>query len=244
MAILEAIAGVAGGVLDKIFGDDQAKEQAKLQKQFAQHGIRWKVNDAKKAGIHPLYALGANTVSYQPVSVGTDFASMGQNLGRAIDAGRTGVEKGDAFERTAQALTLQKMGLENDLLASQLRTVNQPGHPPTRPGGGATASLASMTGGGGGININVNPSNTPAEDAEAQYGEIGGEIIGGSNFLDDYLRTHIPRAMETGHVTQPVIDAIKQWAVETGNKIYAAPRRSYTPYKAPPRKGRAYTFVP
>lgn len=244
MAIGEAILGAAGGIADAIFGNDNAKEQMRMQKVFAKNAIRWKVEDAASAGIHPLYALGANTATYQPVSVGTDLASIGSNIGRALDVDRTGAEKGQAFDNSVRALTLQKMGLENDLLASQLRTVNQAGHPPTRPGGGVTASPASMTGGGGGININVNPSNTPAQDAENQYGEIGGEIIGGSNFLDDYLRTHLPSAMKSGHITKPINDAIKQWAVETGNKIYATPRRHYEPYKAPPSKARSYTFVP
>lgn len=54
------------------------------QKEFAQMGIRWKVADAKAAGIHPLYALGANTVSFSPsyIEGGTDNAlsRMGQNL--------------------------------------------------------------------------------------------------------------------------------------------------------------------
>lgn len=36
------------------------------QKEFAQHGIRWKVEDAKAAGLHPLHAIGASTASYSP----------------------------------------------------------------------------------------------------------------------------------------------------------------------------------
>lgn len=244
MSILGAIGGLVGSLIDGNKAEKAAEKQAQLQREFAQNGIRWKVADAAAAGIHPLYALGANTVSYSPVSVGTDFASVGQNLGRAIDAGRTGVEKGNAFEKTVQALTIQKMGLENDLLASNLRTINQPGHPPTRPGGGTTASPATMSSGGGGININVNPANTPAEAAEAQYGEIGGEIVGGSNFLDDVLRTHLPAAAKTGHITQDLNDMIKRWAVETGNKIYAAPKRQYKPFTAPKSSARRYTFVP
>lgn len=35
----------------------------KLQREFAQQGIQWKVQDAKHAGIHPLAALGAVTPS-------------------------------------------------------------------------------------------------------------------------------------------------------------------------------------
>lgn len=38
-----------------------AKHQMGQNKEFAQKGIRWKVADAKAAGIHPLYAMGAST---------------------------------------------------------------------------------------------------------------------------------------------------------------------------------------
>lgn len=38
------------------------------QKEFAQNSIQWKTQDAKNAGIHPLYALGNNASSYTPSS--------------------------------------------------------------------------------------------------------------------------------------------------------------------------------
>lgn len=38
------------------------------QKEFAQNSIQWKTQDAKNAGIHPLYALGNNATSYTPSS--------------------------------------------------------------------------------------------------------------------------------------------------------------------------------
>lgn len=197
--MLGEILGGIGGIVSSIFGNSkaekQAEKQAQLQKEFAQNAVQWKVADATKAGIHPLYALGANTTSYQPISVGTstpDFAGIGQNLGRAIDASRDSNERQDGFDRTVRALQLQKMGLENDLLASQLRVVNQPGHPPGQaparliPGQGSTPQVMSNPA----LTINVNPKNTKAEDAEAQYGEIGGELIGLPSLIDDVLTTY------------------------------------------------------
>ena len=56
-----------GSVVSGLFGKSEADKNIKYQKQFAQHGIRWKVEDAKAAGLHPLYALGANTHSFTPV---------------------------------------------------------------------------------------------------------------------------------------------------------------------------------
>lgn len=71
-----------------------------LQREFAQNGIRWRVEDAKAAGLHPLAALGASGASFSPVTQvgdtyfpGRDIAEMGQNIGRAMDAGMTEEEK-------------------------------------------------------------------------------------------------------------------------------------------------------
>lgn len=132
--MLGPILGAVGGIASAILGDKQAKRQEANQREFAQQGIRWKVADAKAAGIHPLYALGANTATYSPVTVGTDLASVGQNLGRAMDATRTGTERIDAYSKTVQELQLKRMGLENELLASQIANIRQAGGNPPFPG--------------------------------------------------------------------------------------------------------------
>lgn len=140
----EAISAV-GNIASGIFGASAAKKAAEVQyrqqKEFAQNGIQWKVADAKEAGIHPLYALGANTVSYAPVSVGNTnpaagLAEAGQNIGRAIDATRPAAARLDAYTQTAQQLSLTRMGLENELLASQIATTRQNGATPPMPTAG------------------------------------------------------------------------------------------------------------
>lgn len=135
--VAAALGSVAGGLIGAKSANSQANKNIKLQKEFAKTGIRWKVEDAKKAGIHPLYALGANTHSFSPVNVGdggaAHFAQAGQDIGRAIDATRTDPERVGAYTKTVQQLSLQRMGLENQILASQLAKVRQAGQPPARP---------------------------------------------------------------------------------------------------------------
>lgn len=91
------IAGAAIGAGSSLLGGaieaDQARSisnrQMDLQKEFAQYGIQWKVADAKAAGIHPLAALGANTVSYSPISVGTSdygLRDAGQHFSKMVTA--------------------------------------------------------------------------------------------------------------------------------------------------------------
>lgn len=115
-----------------------ADEDRKMQEKFAKNGIQWKVADAEKAGVHPLFALGASTSQYSPVGVGdagTHLAQTGQDVGRAIDATSPKSQRLDAYTQAVQKLTLDKMGLENQLLASKIATINQPGSPANAPGG-------------------------------------------------------------------------------------------------------------
>lgn len=131
--LISAGASLLGGVLgNKQAQETQARQEA-LQREFAQNGIQWKVEDAKKAGIHPLYALGASTSSYAPISVGSPLpqamSQAGQDLSRAINATRSPGAQQDAFMATTQKLQLENMGLQNQLLASQIRKINQTSTP-------------------------------------------------------------------------------------------------------------------
>lgn len=112
-----------------------------MQKQFAQQGIRWKVEDAKAAGIHPLYALGAQTTSFQPSSVGSSglpdaISRSGQNIQRAIDSTRTNVERQDAITKaTLSNMEAEREGkwIENQIgkleLQKRIREQNSPPMP-------------------------------------------------------------------------------------------------------------------
>lgn len=114
-ALLAAAAPIVGGIIDAFSGNAAAEKNAAAQKEFAQHGVSWKVEDAKRAGVHPLYALGAQTHSFAPSYVGTDFQSAGQDVSRAITATQ------DQAGRTAVgALALERAHLENDLLRAQI----------------------------------------------------------------------------------------------------------------------------
>lgn len=112
--------GIVSGAFSALGGLAQARSQRKAQqreyehqKEFAQNGIRWRVEDAKAAGIHPLYAIGANTPTYSPqAAVGTDYglSSAGQNISRAIEAGQTRAERAHAQE-VQDAISGAQVGL-------------------------------------------------------------------------------------------------------------------------------------
>lgn len=97
-ALISGGAALAGGALKAITGKQAGDREYERQKEFAQNGIRWRVEDAKAAGIHPIFAIGANTSTYSPqAAVGTDYglSDMGQNIGRAIEAKQTAAERNE-----------------------------------------------------------------------------------------------------------------------------------------------------
>lgn len=137
-ALISAGASLLGGLLGKKSQEKAAAKGYAQQKEFAQHGIRWRVADAQAAGIHPLAALGVPLQQVSPIAVGdtmgSAFASAGQDIGRAIDAKRTAGERVDAVTKTMRDLQLQRMGLENELLAAKIAVTRQAGQPPAMPG--------------------------------------------------------------------------------------------------------------
>lgn len=95
-AVIAAGASLAGGAIKAITGKQARDREYERQKEFAENGIRWKVEDAKAAGIHPIYAIGANTATYSPqAAVGDDFgiSEAGQNIARSIEAKQTAEER-------------------------------------------------------------------------------------------------------------------------------------------------------
>ena len=126
-----------------------AREE-RLQKEFAQSGIQWRAADARAAGIHPAAAMGAQTQSFgssvgtptmgttgaapfSGSSMGAGIAAAGQDIGRALSATRSEDQRADAYTKTVQDLTIQKMGMENAILASSLSKINQAGGNPPMP---------------------------------------------------------------------------------------------------------------
>lgn len=200
MSILGAIGGVAGSLLSGLFSKNNADKQAALQKQFAQSGIQWKVADAKKAGVHPLAALGAQTTSYAPSTVGVpDFGASGQALGNAIH--RTA----DPHTRAATDLALTRAGLENDLLRAQINAIRAtrppsspamplntntaiPGQPATELGPAPEHTHLRTESSPG--YITIDPRNSDAQKYEDRYGDAAQEIYGLRNWFADQVYSY------------------------------------------------------
>lgn len=147
--------GMVGSALGGYFGYKGQKKQIasqeainqrnlQMQREFAQKGVQWKVADAKEAGISPLAALGAQTHSFAPLSVGSSsgmqdmalgnaISDMGQNMSRALMATATHEERKRQILQTKN-LQLKNAKLEQDIAmgqqANSFARTSTPGNPP------------------------------------------------------------------------------------------------------------------
>lgn len=107
------ISGI-GSALGGLFGHDSAEDNIKYQKQFAQRGIRWRVADAKAAGLHPLAAIGAQASSFSP-----PFTDTGGAISDAVNKAVSGFVKPDELDTQIKESTVKKLDAETDFVKQQ-----------------------------------------------------------------------------------------------------------------------------
>lgn len=149
-SLLSAGANLIGGLLGNKKAEDvkdanfaMSAADRQLQEDFAKQGIRWRVEDARAAGISPLAAMGANLSSPSPTAIGLQhdnslgdaIGRAGQDLSRAFDSTRTQKER----DSTLYNLQLDRARLQNEFLRSQIAAskvaiTKQAGGNPAFPG--------------------------------------------------------------------------------------------------------------
>lgn len=181
---LEGMTGMFSS-LDRQKANEAANEQAMamrreeiaLQKEFAKNGIRWRVEDAKRAGLSPLAALGAAGASYggATATIMPDHSSaeisdrMGQNISRAMQTTRTPYEQEMAKLSLSNAQAdLDGKVIDNQIRASQLRNLNQ-GQSPGIPSAGGTGEMIK----GQRQAVNVTPSEVIASESQGSPVQAG-----------------------------------------------------------------------
>lgn len=130
--LISPVTDLIGGTLNRKETRNANNKNNDLQRDFAQNSVRWKVEDAKRAGIHPIYALGAPTMSANPsyvgdTSLGQSISNAGQNISSSINKTRTSDERTSSV---MEQLQIERGGLENELLRSQIARINQTSNPP------------------------------------------------------------------------------------------------------------------
>lgn len=229
MSIFTAIGSLVGG----LFGNQSAKkreqEARRWQEQMDNSKLQRMTADAKKAGIHPIAALGHSLSSPAPTVIGREsYSDMGQNVGRALDAVTTGNAKLDDFTRTSQALQLERMQLENAVIRGQLvnsavRTVQQPGNPPVfadrdLPRGRNEDGESRATVNVGPLVLEQHPDYSDADVAQRRYGESA-----------DWIEGPLNRAADMKWNYQNAVEAlINRLKYGTSKRLSRGPRGAYS----------------
>lgn len=201
--MLEALLSTGAGLLQSFFGRNERDQERAAQREAAQNSVQWRVADAKKAGIHPLAALGMQPISLAPVNVGGDpsWADMGQDLGRAVAAGSTVNQRVDQMSRSIVSAQLEGLNLDNDIKRAELasrvrRNLLGAGVPPVVPEVGPNTARGADIGGQtlplpGGKEIKSGRTAT-SEEIERQYGDVAQSIYGIGRMVDDSANNAFP----------------------------------------------------
>lgn len=133
--VTSSLISTGGSLLGGLFGGKKApKFQVQLndsltaQRMTANRAWDDVMHNAKKYKIHPLAALGANVQASAPVfqaGGGDTSPSMGQNIVNSLASGASQYFMGKANEEMNK-LALERAGLENELLRSQITSINNP----------------------------------------------------------------------------------------------------------------------
>lgn len=83
---------------------------AATQREFAQHGLQWRVADAVAAGVHPLYAVGASGANFAPGAQVSEGGAGDHGRGSTGQLYETGAERQAKMEQ----LRALRAGAERD----------------------------------------------------------------------------------------------------------------------------------
>lgn len=112
--------GLLGSIGDAINGNRKYIKSKRLQdrqwaqdEKMAKHSIQWRVQDAKQAGLHPLYALGGPSFQASATNTTAPDSGLG-SLGRGIES-----YLNKDYERELQAKNLENIQADIDLKKAQ-----------------------------------------------------------------------------------------------------------------------------
>lgn len=207
-ALIGGIASIAGGLLSRSSTNEvndqnynAAMQNIAYQKQFAKHGVRWRAEDARAAGINPLAALGMMPTNFQPVSIGREkedyswIGNMGQAVGQLFGTEEK-IKKEELRIRRAEADVTER---NRNILLNKDRTT-------------VTATSPWLTGqnmGGDGIDGLLNGSAIELKPAEVSPQVGMGGVQAGRNPFYQYVDMH--NNMVQLYPTKNMQEMIQDW---------------------------------
>lgn len=177
--ISEAVGGLADLEIadeNRRYARDAEDRAAALQREFAQHGIQWRVADAKAAGIHPVFSMSGGGAAYAPSpvtinapSVGDRFSRIGQHFSRAVEAQETPEQKTSRHLSEREALSRIRRNEAEAAMFDRQRIVSGPGMPSGVESGPLASQASSI------VNSGIN--QTRLEPSKATSPRVGDESL-------------------------------------------------------------------
>lgn len=237
--MLGALVSAGASLLGSYLSQRNANRNVDLQREFATTGIQRKVADARAAGVSPLFALGANTNSFSPVSIGGDggLSQAGQNISRAVAAqgspqGRAGALAVELAQAQLDGVKLDNQAKQQEI-QSKMNLINQPGTPPAIVDSGVTQVMPGQPEG-----VELKKEMAPAGWQQHKSFGVAPEV--------DMWRTakgyapEVPQELGEAHESQPL--AAAQWFLR--NKIMPTFSEGYRTHPFPAPEGFDWHFNP
>lgn len=252
-SLISGGSSLLGGILGGKSAEANMQKQLDYQASWNKHRIATTVRDAKAAGIHPLYALGAQTPSFAPVSVGdtsgmSGLGDMGQGIARALDAMAPQSAKATTVLATQSAQAqIEGIRLDNDIkrarLASELATMSgtlqRPGLPdpamPTIIDGQGNSGFSEVPG------IKVQKTISPGTSFTGGSAEAGVTPDLSYTKSTGGWTPMIPQQVGESLESQPLGAA--QWALRNQIMPMFSPSSFNPPFKAPSDKYWTYNPI-
>lgn len=218
-ALLSAGGSLLGGWMSQNQADKTNEANLQAAREFAQNRVSWTVNDAKKAGIHPLAALGAQT--FNPPT----FQVAGQSpMGNAIADGAKAFADAFAQEQLAtQKATTEKTLAEAELARATSRTVIQKAAASETPKVGPWQTYVDP----GyreilieGKPFRVSTDSVPADEIQKEYDDWVSGLYGGAKWLRDWVNNQpdfAPVHEWTGRGNRP---SFQEWSDGLRKKVW------------------------
>lgn len=185
-----------------------ARMNLRQQRVFAKNSINWRVNDAIRAGIHPLAALGVQATPFTPIhGGGGNQVYTGDSKSDAI---RAVLDSREAESRTrlnnAQADMLETQARDSAIARMAQDPNTDKFHNIVDPQRTPRLKI-------GGIPVKTFEGSTDAQTFEDRYGELGGSALGLLNIPADALNTIIDAVVnsEIGQSTRRALGSRRDY---------------------------------
>ena len=103
---------------------EHADREYRRQKEFAQKGTTWKINQARAAGLSPLAVLGGGSSFYSPSAQigGSQGESIATGLGQSISRAASAYRSPDQRNKELENLAVTNAKLKNEFLRAKIRS--------------------------------------------------------------------------------------------------------------------------